>query len=51
MGLSLRECRLGSVFNSLADIESTEEAVRFLTGENLKIEVPQEEHDVQRQGL
>ena len=33
------------------EIESTEEAVRFLTGKELKSEVPQEEYDVQSQGL
>jgi hypothetical protein len=33
------------------EIEATEEAVRFLTGEKLKGEVPDEEYEVQRQGL
>jgi D-3-phosphoglycerate dehydrogenase len=33
------------------EIEATEEAVRFLTGEALRVLVPQTEYDVQRQGL
>ena len=33
------------------EIESTEEAIRFLTGKKLESEVPQEEYDVQSQGL
>jgi D-3-phosphoglycerate dehydrogenase / 2-oxoglutarate reductase len=33
------------------EIESTEEAIRFLTGKALESEVPQEEYDVQSQGL
>ena len=33
------------------EIESTEEAVRFLSGKALESEVPQEEYDVQGQGL
>lgn len=33
------------------EIEATEEAVRFLTGEALRALVPQTEYDVQRQGL
>jgi D-3-phosphoglycerate dehydrogenase / 2-oxoglutarate reductase len=33
------------------EIEATEEAVRFLTGQTLKGLVPKEEYDVQRQGL
>ena len=33
------------------EIEATEEAVRFLTGEPLEGEVPKEEYDVQRMGL
>lgn len=33
------------------EIESTEEAVRFLSGKKLESEVPQEEYDVQSQGL
>ena len=33
------------------EIESTEEAIRFLTNKALKNEVPQEEYDVQSQGL
>jgi D-3-phosphoglycerate dehydrogenase / 2-oxoglutarate reductase len=33
------------------EIEATEEVVRFLTGESLKSVVPEEEYEVQRQGL
>jgi D-3-phosphoglycerate dehydrogenase / 2-oxoglutarate reductase len=33
------------------EIEATEEAVRFLTGKTLKSIVPEEEYEVQRQGL
>jgi D-3-phosphoglycerate dehydrogenase / 2-oxoglutarate reductase len=33
------------------EIEATEEAVRFLTGKTLKSLVPEDEYDVQRQGL
>jgi len=33
------------------EIESTEEAIRFLTGKKLKSEVPQEEYNVQSQSL
>ena len=33
------------------EIEATEEAVRFLTGQPLKGVVPEEEYAVQRQGL
>mgnify|MGYP000032320015 CR=1 FL=1 len=33
------------------EIESTEEAIRFLTGKALESEAPQEEYDVQGQGL
>ena len=33
------------------EIEATEEAVRFLTGKTLEGEVPEEEYEVQRQGL
>jgi D-3-phosphoglycerate dehydrogenase len=33
------------------EIEATEEAVRFLTGQPLSGLVPPEEYDVQRQGL
>jgi len=33
------------------EIEATEEAVRFLTGESLEGEVPKEEYDVQRMSL
>jgi len=33
------------------EIESTEEAVRFLTGKSLQGLVPPEEYEVQRQGL
>jgi D-3-phosphoglycerate dehydrogenase / 2-oxoglutarate reductase len=33
------------------EIEATEEAVRFFTGEELRVLVPQTEYDVQRQGF
>jgi len=33
------------------EIEATEEAVRFLKGQSLKKEVPEEEYNVQKQGL
>ena len=33
------------------EIEATEEAIRFLTGELLQREVPKEEYDIQREGL
>ena len=33
------------------EIEATEEVVRFLTGSSLEGEVPQEEYDMQIQGL
>ena len=33
------------------EIESTEEAIRFLTGKTLESEAPQEEYDVQGFGL
>jgi len=33
------------------EIQATEEAVRFLTGETLEGLVPEEEYEVQRQGL
>ena len=33
------------------EIESTEEAIRFLTGKGQESEVPHEEYDVQSQGL
>jgi hypothetical protein len=33
------------------EIEATEEVVRFLTGKTLKGLVPEEEYEVQRQGL
>ena len=33
------------------EIESTEEAIRFLSGKKLKMEVPQEEYDAQSKGL
>lgn len=58
---SLREidrCLLTAHMGSMSDdcrtrmeIEATEEAVRFLTGKKLVREVPQEEYDVQIQGL
>ncbi len=45
MGSMSNDCR------TRMEIEATEEAVRFLTGKELEREVPQEEYDVQRQGL
>lgn len=45
MGSMSRDCR------ARMEIEATEEAVRFLTGLPLAGLVPQEEYDVQRQGL
>ena len=33
------------------EIEATEEAIRFLEGESLKREVPEEEYNVQKVGL
>jgi len=33
------------------EIESTEEAIRFLMCKDLESEVPQEEYDAQRKGL
>ena len=45
MGSMSVDCRIRM------EIEATEEAVRFLTGRPLEGLVPQEEYDVQRQGL
>ncbi len=45
MGSMSVDCR------SRMEIEATEEAVRFLTGKPLKGLVPEEEYEVQRQGL
>jgi D-3-phosphoglycerate dehydrogenase / 2-oxoglutarate reductase len=45
MGSMSVDCR------SRMEIESTEEAIRFFKGKALKSEVPQEEYDVQSQGL
>jgi len=45
MGSMSEDCR------TRMEIESTEEAIRFLTKKELKREVPQEEYDVQSQGL
>ena len=45
MGSMSVDCR------SRMEIEATEDAVRFLTGQTLRGLVPQEEYDVQRQGL
>ena len=45
MGSMTNDCR------TKMEIEATEEAVRFLTGKELEREVPQEEYDVQSQGL
>lgn len=55
---SIERCLLTSHMGSMSvdcrtrmEIEATEEAVRFLTGKPLQGLVPQEEYDVQRQGL
>jgi D-3-phosphoglycerate dehydrogenase / 2-oxoglutarate reductase len=45
MGSMSVECR------ARMEIEATEEAIRFLTGKMLEGEVPQEEYEVQRQGV
>ena len=45
MGSMSNDCR------TKMEIEATEEAVCFLTGKELEREVPQEEYDVQIQGL
>ncbi|XDZ70404.1 phosphoglycerate dehydrogenase [Alphaproteobacteria bacterium LSUCC0744] len=45
MGSMSVDCR------TCMEIEATEEAVRFLTGQSLQGVVPQEEYDVQREGL
>ena len=45
MGSMSVDCR------SRMEIESTEEAIRFLTGKELESEVPQDEYDVQKLGL
>ena len=54
----IERCLLTSHMGSMSvdcrtrmEIEATEEAVRFLTGQALKSAVPPEEYDVQRQGL
>jgi D-3-phosphoglycerate dehydrogenase len=54
----IERCLLTSHMGSMSvdcrtqmEIEATEEAVRFLTGQPLKGAVPQEGYDVQRQGL
>jgi len=54
----IERCLLTSHMGSMSvdcrtrmEIEATEEAVRFLTGRPLEGLVPQEEYDVQRQGL
>ena len=38
-------------YRSRMEIESTEETIRFLTGKELKSEVPQDGYEIQRQGL
>lgn len=55
---NIERCLLTSHMGSMSvdcrnrmEIEATEEAVRFLLGQPLQGEVPQEEYDVQRQGL
>ena len=45
MGSMSEDCR------TRMEIEATEEAVRLLTGKKIEREVPQEEYDVQSQGL
>lgn len=45
MGSMSEDCR------TQMEIEATEEAIRFLTGKTLKGHVPDEEYEVQRQGL
>ena len=45
MGSMSNDCR------TKMEIEATEEAIRFLTGKDLEREAPQEEYDVQSQGL
>jgi D-3-phosphoglycerate dehydrogenase / 2-oxoglutarate reductase len=54
----IERCILTAHMGSMSDdcrtrmeIEATEEAVRFLTGKKLEREAPQEEYDVQSQGL
>ncbi|MDG1847200.1 MAG: phosphoglycerate dehydrogenase [Candidatus Marinimicrobia bacterium] len=54
----IERCILTAHMGSMSDdcrtrmeIEATEEAVRFLTGKNQERKVPQEEYDVQSQGL
>lgn len=56
--INIERCLLTSHMGSMSvdcrtrmEIEATKEAVRFLTGESLQGRVPQEEYDVQRQGL
>jgi D-3-phosphoglycerate dehydrogenase len=56
--LNIERCLLTSHMGSMSvdcrtrmEIEATEEAVRFLTGRSLQGLVPQEEYDVQQQGL
>jgi len=55
---SIERCLLTSHMGSMSvdcrtrmEIEATEEVVRFLNGDKLLSIVPQEEYDVQRQGL
>jgi len=55
---AIERCLLTSHMGSMSidcrtrmEIEATEEALRFLTGNQLQSIVPQEEYDVQRQGL
>jgi D-3-phosphoglycerate dehydrogenase len=55
---NIERCLLTSHMGSMSidcrtrmEIEATEEALRFLRGEPLKGLVPQEEYEVQRQGL
>jgi D-3-phosphoglycerate dehydrogenase len=55
---NIERCLLTSHMGSMSvdcrtkmEIEATEEAVRFLTGQDLMYLVPQEEYDVRRQGF
>jgi D-3-phosphoglycerate dehydrogenase / 2-oxoglutarate reductase len=56
--INIERCLLTAHIGSMSidcrtrmEIESTEEAIRFLTGKNLKSEVPQDEYNIQSQGL
>jgi D-3-phosphoglycerate dehydrogenase / 2-oxoglutarate reductase len=54
----IERCLLTSHMGSMSvdcrvrmEIEATKEAIRFISGKNLESEVPEEEYEVQRQGL